>query len=141
MGVIHDSQGRGIDANNPLQVETVRTPMVPMDKQAQMKFQIENNTTALGISASYTGASFDTMADGINYTWLTGMTTSNQAGTLYIQQSDDGTNWYTLDSIATTANNNFPFSVDVRLRYIRLMYTNGATAQTSFKLSAYVTFK
>lgn len=115
--------------------------ILPMDKQAQLKTQIENNTTALGASATYTGASFDTMADGVNYTWLTGHVYSDQAGTLYIEQSGGGTNWDRLDSVAITATTPAKISVDILSRYVRLVLVNGATAQTALRLHAFVTFK
>jgi hypothetical protein len=115
--------------------------MAPMDKQAQAKVQIENNTTVLGASATYTGASFDTMADGVNYTWLTGLAFSAQAGQWLVDQSDDGTNWYNTDATNLTANTPSKMIVDIVARYVRIRYINGATAQTSFKLAAYVTFK
>jgi hypothetical protein len=122
--------------------ETVITdaPMLPMEKQAQLKRQIESNTTPLGISATYTGASFDTMADGENFTWLTGYVFSNVAGTLYIEQSADGQNWYGLNTINVAANGAMPIDVKVLLKHVRLKYVNGATAQTTFQLYGYVTF-
>ena len=115
--------------------------MLPMDKQAQGKKQIESNTTPLGISATYTGVGFDTMANGENFNWLTGLVRADQTGTLNIQQSDDGVNWYATDSLAIGANTNVKIMLDIILRHVRFNYVNGATAQTSFKLSAYVTFK
>jgi hypothetical protein len=115
--------------------------IVPTDQQARLKQQIESNTTILGISAQYTGASFDTMADGVNFTGVTGLVTSNQAGTLYIDQSPDGTNWYTTDTIAVSASGLGKINFDILVRYLRVRYVNGATAQTSFNLSAFVTFK
>lgn len=126
-------------------VHTTNSPdansVVPMDKQAQLKQQIENNTTALGASATYTGASFDTMADGVNFTWLTGVVYSNVAGTLFIDQSVDGTRWLTPQSISIGAGVSNPIDVTILSRYIRLRYVNQATAQTSFDLHAYATFK
>lgn len=153
MGVIHDSYGRGIDELNPLNVKiagadasggavnTTTNDILPFDKQAQLKQQIENNTTPLGISATYTGASFDTMADGVNYTWLTGTVFTDIAGTLSVQQSADGVFWNTFDSITVGASVPTKINVDVLTRYIRLVHVNGATAQTILRLYAYVTFK
>jgi hypothetical protein len=117
--------------------------IVPFDKQAQLKTQIENNTTALGISATYTGATFDTMADGTNFSIITVSAASDQTGTLLLQQSADGTNWFTTDSVAITANPSLSAKIvaDVVLRYVRLVVTNGATAQTKLYLYGYAAFR
>jgi hypothetical protein len=115
--------------------------MLPFDKQAQLKTAIENNTTALAANATYTGASFDTMADGTNYTWLTGHVFADQAGTLYVEQSGGGTNWDRLDTIAVTANTPAKINVDILSRYIRVTLVNGATAQTTLRLHTFVGFK
>jgi hypothetical protein len=132
------------DGSNAYQVYSANSPdsnsMAPMDKQAQAKVQIENNTTALGASATYTGASFDTMADGVNYTWLTGLVQSNVGGTLNVQQSVDGTNWFNLNAITVNAATNTPIDVKILLRYVRFNYVNGGTAQTNFNLFGFVTF-
>jgi hypothetical protein len=123
------------------EAEVTTNDIFPTDKQAQLKTQIENNTTPLGISATYTGASFDTMADGVNFTWLTGFAFANQVGNWYVDQSDDGSNYYLTDTGAITAGNASKIIVDIVARYVRFRFVNGATAQTSFKIVGYVTFK
>jgi hypothetical protein len=123
------------------EAEVTTNDIFPTDKQAQLKTQIENNTTPLGISAVYTGASFDTMADGVNFTWLTGIVRADVAGTLFIEQSSDGTNWFGLDTISIVANANQKINVDILLRYVRILISNGAVAQTNLKLYAFTTFK
>lgn len=152
MGVIYDAYGRGIDSSNPLQVTVAgasgaggalpvtTNDILPIDKQAQLKTQIENNTTALGVSATYTGASFDTMADGTNFNLLTGYCVADQSGNLYMQESVDGTNWVTTKTWALTASNGVIIDEKIRLRYVRFMLINGATAQTSLKLYGFLTF-
>lgn len=141
VAVIHDGNGNAIDRNNPLQTELQNVPIMPYDKQAQLKTQIESNTTPLGANATYTGAGFDTMADGINFTWLTGIVYANQSGSLQIQQSLDGTTWDVIDGITCNAGTAYKISVDVVSRHVRFVYVNGATAQTTFRLHAFATFK
>jgi hypothetical protein len=123
--------------------ETAETSMIGVDFQAQGKVQIESNTTPLGISATYTGAGFDTMKDGENYNWLTGTVTSDQTGTLYVQQSIDGTNWVSTDSVSVTNNptSGNKIAFDILLRYVRFTLVNNAVAQTQLKLYGFVTFK
>lgn len=114
---------------------------VPTDEQAQLKQQIESNTTPLGISATYTGASFDTMANGINFNWITGTVIADQEGTLTIQQSNDGISWNGFDTITLTANNPMKINVDVLTRHVRFVLVNGASTQTVLRLYGYATFK
>lgn len=56
---------------------------------------------------------------------------------LSIQQSSDGTNWDVLDVFtnpAMTAGQGKTFGVQITGRYFRIVYTNGATLQTTFRL-------
>jgi hypothetical protein len=150
MGVMYDSQGRGIDSENPLYVivksgsvigSTTGEGVQRVTLEAVIKQQIEENTTPVGASATYTSASFDTMADGINYTWLTGHVFANQAGNLYIEQSSNDVAWERLDNISLVASTPSKINVEILSRYIRLVLVNGAVAQTTLRLSAFVSIK
>lgn len=54
---------------------------------------------------------------------------------LSIQQSSDNTNWDITDTYTIAATTGKTYSVPRQARYIRVVYTNGATLQTSFRLS------
>jgi hypothetical protein len=58
---------------------------------------------------------------------------SDQAGTLFIEQSWDGTNWDILQGapsgIAITANTTASGAITVLAPFLRVRYTNGATIQ------------
>lgn len=67
---------------------------------------------------------------------LTGTVFADQAGTLYIEQSYDGTNWDVSTSYAITASDGKGFSEDVIAPFIRVRYVNGGTDQGAFRLYA-----
>lgn len=65
-----------------------------------------------------------------------GLIWADQAGTLYLEQSDDNATWSTVgSSVAVSANVSIelPWSI-VTKRYYRFRYVNGATIQTAFRL-------
>lgn len=87
-------------------------------------------TTPLGANATYTTGTLVTdRADQI-----TGTVFSNQGGTLFIDQSADGTNWDVSRQIVVVANTGQGFKEDLYGGYVRLRYTNGGTAQGTFRL-------
>jgi len=53
---------------------------------------------------------------------------------LQLQQSTNGTNWDSIDAFTVPATTGRPFSVGASARFFRIVYTNGATAQTAFRL-------
>lgn len=93
-----------------------------------------STTTPLGANAVYTSPTID----GVNYKWFNGSIFSDAAGSYVLQHSDDGVSWISSASSNVTANtlaqtvNNF-----ILRKYIRLVYTNGASPQTTFSLSMY----
>ena len=107
---------------------------LPIDKQVIYRTQVLTMTTPLDASASYTSQSFD----AITFRRITGRVYADQSGTLELQHSDDGTTWDTLTSVSVTAGTAAKFDEPIYLRYVRVRYTNGATAQTTFRLSAYL---
>ena len=107
---------------------------VPTDKQAIFRLQSFITTTAIGIGSIYTGASID----GIRYRRLTGKVFSDQAGTLTIQHSDNATTWDTLLTVSVATSTPEKFDEVLYAQYVRVVYTNGTTAQTAFRLSGYL---
>ncbi len=108
--------------------------------------------TALGASATFTGKSWDCglfMADYSNAgvslpptagkhapAYFRAFAASDVAGTLNIQQSPDGENWFKTDTVAIVAG----FSAGVYLEskvlmhYVRAQLVNGSTAQTEVEV-------
>jgi len=97
-----------------------------------------NNSTAvaLGGNAVFTG----TATDVSRYTTVNVSVFADQASAtngLSMQQSSDGTNWDVTDVYTvpiTSAGNGKPYRVQVAAKWFRVVYTNGATPQTAFRL-------
>ncbi len=87
-------------------------------------------TTALAAGASVTLGSWD----ALNYKYINISVFADQAGTLYIEQSPNNTNWDVSESISVSANVGQAISREIIARYVRVRYVNGATAQTVFRL-------
>ena len=107
--------------------------MTPQDLQAQLRTLHASTTTALAASASWTSASEEVLTFGR----ITGTVFADVAGTLYVEQSPDNTNWDVVDSWSVSAGAGLGFSVELVGRYVRIRFTNGATAQTTFRCFTY----
>jgi len=107
--------------------------VIPTDKQAVYRNLDVDYSTALGISGSYTSSA----VDGLTLRRVTGTVYANQAGTLNIQESKDGTTYRIITTQAITASTPYGFDAIFHSRYLRLNYVNGATAQTAFELVVY----
>lgn len=122
------------DLNNRLNIAIKASDIaVPTDIQTIYRAQAFATTTVLGASASYTSAT----VDGLNYRRLTGRVYADQAGTLYLEHSDDDVTWDVITTISVAAGDKKGFDEPFYLRYGRARYVNGATAQTAFRLSGY----
>jgi len=147
-----DSAGRlktVIDVNPTviLTTGTSRIGYVPITDRL-LAIPYTDSTSTLAANASYTGTSRDTQIDSASpFSFLrkfSAHAVSDQAGTLIVQESPDNTTWVTVKNIATSQLNNPDGSAiqvafinhDVILRYVRVAYRNGGTAQTTFRLSS-----
>ena len=92
-----------------------------------------STTTALGINGSWTSPTESSLITGL----LIGSVFADQAGTLYIEQSPNNTNWGVVDSYAISANAGIGFSIEKIAEHIRARYVNGGVAQTVFRLYVY----
>lgn len=111
---------------------------VPTDHESTLQLTVDSTTTALAASGTYTTSA------AVNVSAMRrvfGTVISDQSGTLYVQQSPDGSNWDVQSSFSVAANDaagqGTSFSVDVAAPSARLHYVNGATAQTVFRLYAW----
>ena len=98
------------------------------------KIDTNNSTsTPLGIGGVFTGTATEVLdyaiASIVVYTDQT-----SAADGLSIQQSSDGTNWDLTDEFTIPASKGKVFSVQTACKYLRVVYTNGAVAQTEFRL-------
>lgn len=92
-----------------------------------------SSTTPLGSSAVFTGTSVDVS----NFSEIRVAVFADQASAangLSIQQSTDGTNWDFSDVYTVAASTGITVSSPVYAQYCRVVYTNGASAQATFRL-------
>lgn len=98
----------------------------------------QHTATALAASASFTGVTLN-LGPMAAYNDQRAMVTTDQPGTLYLEQSNNGATWRTTTTYAVnpaTPGTAQTFVVDdnVVAQYIRVRYVNGATLQGSFEL-------
>jgi hypothetical protein len=106
----------------------------PMPSQIMGRLvQLDSTTTALAANGTYTTPSAFSLS---GYDKIVGSVFADQAGTLLIEQSWDGTHWDVVSTVNVSANSGQGFSIDVVAPNGRLVYTNGSTAQTTFRLYA-----
>lgn len=89
-----------------------------------------STTTPLGGSATFTG----TGEDVSTWTDVRVSVFADVAGTVLMEQSQDGTNWDLSDSYAVPAGSNKQYSVGAGAKFFRAIYNNGAGAQSAFRL-------
>ncbi len=99
-----------------------------------------SSTTALTSNSVYTGTS----VESTDYSSLTVSITTDQSSAtngLSIQFSSDGTNWDIIRGDTITVGNpgtafNTTFRYNIEARYYRIIYTNGTTGQSIFRLQS-----
>jgi hypothetical protein len=92
-----------------------------------------SSTTPLGIGGVFTGAAFDiTGYVAINVNVMSDVPSATNGVTL--QVSPDGTNWDHSHSTTYTAATGVGYIFNAEARYARVVYTNGAAAQSFFRL-------
>ena len=92
--------------------------------------RFEATTTPLLTSGVFTSGTLITDT----YDRAVGSVFADQAGTLYVEQSFDGTNWDISKSISVTASAGQAFSEELVAPYFRARYVNGGTDQGAFRL-------
>jgi hypothetical protein len=92
---------------------------------------LETTSTPLGANQEWTSAWYEEL-------WATTViisSLSDQAGDLFLEQSEDGSTVLFSARVATSANIPVYTALSRITRYFRMRYKNGATAQTSFRAS------
>ena len=88
---------------------------------------LDSTTANLADGATYTGAQFSVETQGRIIVSLQ----CNRAGTLYVDQSNDGTNYDVVSSFAYVAADLAGYSVEVLAPNARIRFTNSAGAATT----------
>jgi len=114
--------------------------LADVDASKQLKIIQENivdvansTSTPLGISGVFTGVWTDTLNYGTLLVGVFSDETSVDDG-LEIQWSADGSTVLKIDPFAITADIGKQLTFSPKARYVRIKYTNGLIAQTSFTL-------
>jgi len=94
-----------------------------------------SSSSTLGISGVFTGT-LEEITD--LSTIMVSVFTDEDSATdgLSIQQSVDGTNWDFTDVFTISADTGKNFSIPTFAKFFRIVYTNGTTAQTIFRLQS-----
>lgn len=92
-----------------------------------------HTTTALAAGATFTGATLN-LGPNHSFNRHRAVVYADQPGTLYLEQSRDGTNWRVTATVAVTAGTPAEIEDLIVHQYQRVRYVNGATAQTAFEL-------
>ncbi len=92
-----------------------------------------SSTSNLGAGAAFTGTSEEVKDFGSIVISIFADQNSGTDG-LSIQQSSNGTNWDITDTYTIAANTGRTFQVQPAARFFRIVYTNGGTPQTAFRL-------
>lgn len=99
-------------------------------------FQTES-TAALAGAGVATGLARSAGESPSDFVYFVAESFADQAGTLFVEKSNDGATWYPCNGTAgTTAAINTTTTVAPRVtaRYYRARYVNGATPNTVFQL-------
>lgn len=119
----------------PKSAVTLQTALgADYDSRENQMASADSTTTNLANGATYTGSQFTSQG----YGWICGTVYASHAGTLYIDQSSDGTNYDEIDSVAISATTQTGYSVEVVAPYARIRYTNGATTTTTLRVYAFL---
>lgn len=109
-----------------------------IDPDNDVQFPIAHNqitliTTAipLGGLASYTSAIIDVS----RYTAINGSCYADQDGTIIATFSQDAINFDSSSSVSYFAGDQYGFSGSTESKYFRIIFQNGALAQTTFRLN------
>ena len=101
----------------------VTAPLPPVARQTA-------TTDLLAGNATWTSVTFDTA----EFEKITGSVFSDKVGKLYIEQSNDRSNWDIASTYDIPNGDGKGFTDTILLPYTRVRYVNGAVAQTAFRL-------
>ena len=113
-----------VSAANPLPTRLLNNSLVST---------ANSSVVNLAANAVFTGAAEDVSEFSTIVVGVFSSATSATDG-LSIQQSPDGTNWDQVDLFTVPATTGKSFSAGVQAQFFRIVYTNGATTTTSFRL-------
>ena len=96
-----------------------------------------STTTLLGAGGVFTGTVFD-LTDYVTVNINAYSNVASAANGLSLQFSQDGTNWDVVENHTVAAGVGYTHLVRGKAQYCRVVYTNGATPQSAFRLAMVV---
>ena len=124
--------GHGLADAAPVHASATN-PLPAVALQNGVVSTVNSSAVALGIGVVFTGTSEDeTEQADVRVSVFTDQASATDG--LQMQQSSNGTNWDIVDAYTVPANAGKTFSVGVSAKFFRIVYTNGAVAQTVFRL-------
>lgn len=122
--IVVDEEGRALSVNTKGQLHVVLMGMLDTNN---------STSTTLDANAVFTGEPTDTLDFGFIFITVFSDVASATDG-LSVQQSSDGTNWDNLDVYTIPVNKGKTYSFQPGARFFRIVYTNGGTGQSAFRL-------
>lgn len=128
-----------VTATGPLTDTQLRATPVPVSGSfsaspaSSVVSTVNSTTSVLAGAAVFTGTSEEVKDYAVIILSVIASHASATDG-LSVQQSSDGSNWDIVDTYTIPAASGKTFTFQPAARYFRVVYTNGATLQTSFRL-------
>lgn len=117
---------------------TFRGEGASLDEHEVLSFLL--SATLLAASATFTSPTFDLGANATrNLVRVFAIATAGASvptNGLRVEWSDDNTNWASVDGVASPAGGAAALESKSLARYMRVVFVNGATAQTALRLTA-----
>lgn len=132
--------GRGMTSNSAQSIPVQVANTVSVSATAQDNIFYSESVTAQASSATLTGTSRDVgvaAAGAHRYTYFKAFAFADEPGTMRLECSVDNTTWRRMTAdTAVAANTPVFLTAPVLTRYHRVVYVNGATANTAFMLNS-----
>lgn len=120
-----------VTAANPLPVSATISTAIEVEQEGVVVAS-NSSTTPLGAGGVFTGAAFEVLNYAVINVCVNANVDSATNG-LSVQFSPDGTNWdHTHSTTYTSGGKGYIFNVEYR--YARVVFTNGGSAQSTFRL-------
>ena len=113
----------------------LRATAVPISMPSGFISTANSGAVPLGINGVFTGPSED-VTDYADARVIVFADQASAVDGLQIQQSSNGTSWDISDNYTIPAGSGKTFSVGISAKFFRVVYTNGAVAQTAFRLQS-----
>lgn len=130
----NNPNGQATSANSQPVVIASDQSAIPVSNPSLVS-TLNSSTAALGIGGVFTGTS-ENVADYAEVRIVVFTDQVSATDGLSVQQSPDGTNWDIIDTLTVPASTGKTYGFGISARFYRIVYTNGGTANTVFRLQS-----